>query len=74
MCANVYGCHKHFGPAKNRYLDIPQANRAQINGMDAFIKFWRALVATQSLSMPPRLHGAVVLLASPLSCDAERAI
>ena len=36
--------------------------------------FWQALVAAESLPMSLRLYGAVVLLASPSSCDAERAI
>ena len=50
------------------------ANIAFSVGVDAFITFWQALVATQSLPMPLRLYGAVVLLASPSSCDSERAI
>ena len=45
-----------------------------MNGVDPFIKFWQALVATESVPMPLRLYGAVVLLASPSSYDAERAI
>ena len=45
-----------------------------MNGVDACITFWRALVAIASVPMPLRLYGAVVLLASPSLCDAERAI
>ena len=73
-CPNLYGAHKHFGLAKKRYFDLPQADRSQMNGVDAFMTFWQALVAAESLPMPLRLYGAVVLLASPSSCDAERAI
>ena len=68
------GAHKHFGLAKKRYFDLLQADTSQMNGVDAFIKFWQAPVATESVPMPLRLYGAVVLLASPSSCDAERAI
>ena len=73
-CPNLYGAHKHFGLAKKRYFDLPQADRSQMNGVDAFMTFWQALVAAESLPMSLRLYGAVVLLASPSSCDAERAI
>ena len=45
-----------------------------MNGEDTLIKFWQALVAIESLPMPLRSCGAVVLLASPSSCDAEWAI
>ena len=68
-CPNLYGAHKHFGLAKKRYFHLPQADRSQMNGVDAFIMFWQALVATESLPMPLRLYGAVVLLASPSSFD-----
>ena len=45
-----------------------------MNGVDAFIIFWQAPVATNIVGMPLRLYWVVVLLASPSSCDAERAI
>ena len=49
-----------LGWQKKRYFGIAEADRAEMNGVDAFIIFWQSVVATESLPMPLRLYGAVI--------------